>query len=102
MWKAQDPDVPSLIVCEKCGRLFYEGHDELRDWLVSRWKTDPERWVIRCAPHISIWALRRAGLGRGKWVLKTVREMQERDSKRFVPEKPYVQPFPKMTESGDG
>lgn len=91
----QPVELPIRIVCEKCGRLFYEGFDDLEDWLIAPWKINPERWTIRCAPHISIWSLRRAGYGRSRHIMRQVTQMQERDSKRFVSENPYAMPFPR-------
>lgn len=93
-----------FIVCQKCGRATHygKGNPELKWWLIGTRTDDGETPVIACPQHITVWALRMAGLGRGKAVMAWAKEAKEQDRNPFK-DRPYVEPFPYPGEgSSDG
>ena len=89
------PGAMVTYTCERCGRhtSFDRGGvvpDELQWWLAGSHPSGEQ--VTMCPQHISVWALRRSGYGRGKAVMAWAEEAKSRDPSPDIV--PFAQPYP--------
>lgn len=83
--------------CEKCGRTITTspvpvvgGLDEFQWWLAGPNPSGTK--VTFCPQHITVWALRRAGYGRGKNSMIFMEQAKANDPRKDVV--PFSEPYP--------
>lgn len=94
-----------MNICGKCGRFFYENYDHEDAWLIAddvRYAPEHGVRVVRCPQHVTVWALRCAGLGRSARLLRHYFVRRIEDDERTIAVNPYITPIPIKRQGAQG